>query len=504
MKNICKIVLLSAGILLSLTGCQKGNENGGASGKFVQFGAVVGAPGTRTAFSGELTNGLERVDWKDGDQLLIWSDNAVNREERSGKSAVYDIITSSINAQGTESHAKINRAGEDGLLFLTTESAYQFWGIYPADAYKTLPTDGNVSFDIPSSQDPGDMDNAVMLAYASIPSEQHVDLRFNPAYTAFSISVAAEVAMDITGFSVTSIKRTNGGHDFGPSVLNGTVAAKVQDGAWTYTVPAANETNTSLSVTFDSPLKLTLAEGATKTNEVSFVFFAVPADITSLTLQFNVTVNNVAETRKVSISYAKDDTAATPAFAKGDPVSFAAMKKHNIKGLVLPASVSHDIELDFQVMPWMNDVNSVTYGPDAIVNAVALEYASGSALTAADGGKRRRENNFANATDPIIAYFSVFTPTGATWKIKVSGDTDKITVTGPTGSTSTTTTDGLEITGPVNGRVLFTIDRVEGAEVFASDQIQLNFYVVKGGREISINSEITRRNALTISGKIGK
>lgn len=497
MKNICKIVLLSAGILLSLTGCQKGNENGGASGKFVQFGAVVGAPGTRTAFSGVLDGGLERVDWKDGDQLLIWSDNAVNREGRSGKSAVYDIITSSISAQGTESHAKINRAGEDGLLFLTEESAYQFWGIYPADAYKTLPTDGNVSFDIPSTQDPGDMDNAVMLAYASIPSEQHVDLRFNPAYTAFSISVAAEVAMDITGFSVTSIERTNGSNTFGPSVLNGTVAAKVQDGAWTYTVPAANETNTSLSVTFDSPLKLTLAEGATKTNEVSFVFFAVPADITSLTLEFNVKVNNVAETRKVSISYAKDDASDAHAYAKGDPVSFAAMKKHNIKGLVLPAAVNHDIVLDFQVMPWNDSEDEVTYGPDDIVNAVALEYASGAGRTT--GGARRRNNWFLDETNPIIAYFSVFTPNGATWKIKVSGATDKFTVTGLSDGS---TTSGTEITGPVNGRVLFKIDRV--GTVTESDEIYLNFYVVTSdGREISINSEITRRNALTISGKVG-
>ena len=57
MKSISKIVLLSAGLLLSLTGCQKGNENDGTSGKFVQFGAIAGAPGTRTEFSGVLTDG---------------------------------------------------------------------------------------------------------------------------------------------------------------------------------------------------------------------------------------------------------------------------------------------------------------------------------------------------------------------------------------------------------------------------------------------------------------
>ena len=499
MKNICKIVLLSAGVLLSLTACQKGNENGGANGKIVHFGAVAGTPGTRTAFSGDIANGWERVDWKDGDQLMIWSDNAVNREGRSGKSAVYDIITSSISAQGTESHAKINRAGEDGLLFLTEESAYQFWGIYPADAYTTLPTDGNVSFDIPSIQDPGDMDNAVMLAYASIPSEQHVDLRFNPAYTAFSIQVAAEEAMQITGFRMKSVERKNGTFTFGPSVLNGQVAAKVQDGVWTYTVPEVSSDNTVTSVSFTSPLELTMEEGADKTEPVTFVFFAMPADITALQLEFDTVVGEKAETRKVTISYAKAGTTSDgTAFAKGDPITFKALKKHNIKGIVLPKSVNHDIVLDFQVMPWEDSECTVTYGPDAIVNAVALEFASGAGVT--EGGSRRRNNYFANATDPIIAYFSVFTPNGATWKIKVSGDTDKFAVTGLTEG-STASEDGTEITGPVSGRVLFKIDRV--GTVTASDQIQLNFYVVTSdGREISINSEITRRNALTITGQV--
>lgn len=512
MKNICKIVLLSAGILLSLTGCQKGNDNDGASGNFVQFGAVSGAPGTRTAFSGALSNGWERIDWIEGDQVMIWSDNAVNRDGRSGKSAVYDIDKSSITPGGEnnkESHAKIHRSGEDGLRFLTEDSDYQFWGIYPADAISAAPTAGELSFSIPASQAAGDMNNGVMLAYTYIPKEQHVDLRFSPAYTAFSISVAAEVAMEITGFSVTSIERTNGDNTFGPSVLNGTVAAKVQDGAWTYTVPAASDDNTSLSVTFDNPLKLTLEEGASKTNEVSFVFFAVPADITSLAFEFKVKVNGNEETRKVSISYAKDDTAATPAFAKGDPVSFAAMKKHNIKGLVLPASVSHDVVLDFQVMPWVDSESTITYGPEAITNAVALEYASGNGKS---GSGRRTENWFADATKPIVAYFSVFAPDGGTWKIKVTGATSKLDVTATqlplagqtTAPTVTkTTTDGVVVlSGPIGSRVEFQINRV--GDVSASDQIQLNFFAVLGDREMSINSEVTRGNALVISGKVGE
>lgn len=501
MRIISRMLLLSAGIFLSLTGCQKGNENDGTSGKPVQFGAIVGAPGTRTGFSGDLIDNWERIDWKQGDQVLIWSDNAANRDNRPGKSAVYDIIN--ISAQGKESHAKITRSGEDGLVFLDEQRSYQFWGIYPANAVSTAPAAGELSFSIPATQTAGDMNNGVMLAYKSIPSEQHVDLRFNPAFTAFTITVAAEVAMKINSFTMTSVERKNGANTFGPSVLNGPVAAKEQDGAWTYTVPTATESNTSISTTFATPLDLTLAEGATKTNEVTFILFAVPADITSLTLLFNVTVGDKAETRKVSISYAKDGNG----FAKGDPVSFAAMKKHNIKGLVLPASVNHDVVLDFQVMPWVDSEGTVTYGPDAIANAVALEYASGNANSS---GSRRTSNYFADANNPIVAYFSVFAPENGTWKIKVSGATEKLTVTAsqlplagqttaPTVSSSIV--DGvLELSGPIGSRVEFKVARAAGAAT--SDEIQLNFYAVLNGREMSINSEVTRENALTITGAV--
>ncbi len=499
MRTISKIALLSAGIILSLTGCQKGNENGGnlASGKFVEFGAIAGAPETRTAFSNVLTDGWERINWTEGDQVLIWSDNAINRDSRSGKSAVYNITN--IQPKGKESHAQIHRAGEDGLVFLEDKNTpYQFWGIYPADAISAAPAAGELSYTIPPTQTAGDMQNGVLLAYASIEKQQHVDLRFNPAYTAFSIEVAAEEAMQITGFRMKSVERKNGTNTFGPSVLNGAVAAKVEGGVWTYTVPAVSEDNTVTSVSFTSPLELTMEEGADKTEPVTFVFFAMPADITALQMEFDTVVGEKAETRKVTISYAKPGTTSDgTAFAKGDPITFKALKKHNIKGIVLPKSVNHDIVLDFQVMPWVDSEGNMTYGPDAIANAVALEFASGAAITS--GGSRRRNNNFADETNPIHAYFSVFAPQDGTWKITATGATEKILLQAWNVEGATPTT---ELTGTVGGRVDFLIVR-NGAS--SSDEIQINFSVkTAGGQEININSEVTRASALTITGKIGQ
>lgn len=497
MKRINSIVLLSAGILLSLTGCQKGAE-GGVGGKFVEFGAVSGAPSTRTSYSGVTDGNWERIDWSEGDHVLIWSDHAVNRNGGAA-SAVYDLYN--ITPSGRESKANVTRNGEDGLRFLEEESTYQFWGMYPHNAYKTLPTDGNVSFDIAAEQQPTDMNAAVMLAYASIPSEQHVDLRFHPAYSAFSFEVAAEQAMQITGFRMKSVKRKNGETTFGPSVLNGTVAAKEENGAWTYTVPAVSETNTVISVPFTTPLNLTMEEGATTTGKVTFMLFAMPVDITSVVMEFDTVVGEKAETRKLTVSYAKDGTTADgTTYAKGDPITFKALKKHNIKGIVLPKSVNHDILLDFQVMPWVDEDGEVTYGPDAIANAVALEFASGAAITS--GGSRRQNNNFANATDPIHAYFSVFAPANGTWKITATGATDKILLAPWDDDTATPST---ELTGETGERVDFLIVRKEGATVGDSDAIQINFSVTTAaGQEININSEVTRGSALTITGKIGQ
>ena len=53
MRSIAKTILLSAGILLSLTGCQKGTTVG--SGKDVKFKASANNLETRTAFGDVIT-----------------------------------------------------------------------------------------------------------------------------------------------------------------------------------------------------------------------------------------------------------------------------------------------------------------------------------------------------------------------------------------------------------------------------------------------------------------
>ena len=212
------------------------------------------------------------------------------------------------------------------------------------------------------------------------------------------------------------------------------------------------------------------------------------------------------------MSYAK----AEGGHAIGDPVTFAGRKKHKITNLTL-APINKEVELILKVMPWEDETGTVIYGTEAIANAVALEYASGAGKTS--GGARRQNNWFLEAysgtgtdANPIVAYFSVFAPyetSGETvtskWEITVTGDIDKmdVNVTSPTVGVTKTTADGkIVITGPTGTRVEFKVSRT--AAVDASNQIQLNFCVIMSdGRRFSINSEVTRLNALTISGKVG-
>ena len=151
MRIIAQTILLSAGILLSLTGCQKGTTVG--SGKDIKFKASANNLETRTAFGDVVTENnlaIQRIDWKSGDKLLIWSDNAIVRENLSHPSfssnnthiATYSV--SNIREEGRKSVANIEDPAGLGLRYLDDPSLkYAFWGIYPAGAVTANPSVNN-------------------------------------------------------------------------------------------------------------------------------------------------------------------------------------------------------------------------------------------------------------------------------------------------------------------------------------------------------------------------
>ena len=153
MRKITSILLLGAGILLSLAGCQKGTTSDN-EGKLIQFGARTGAP-TRTAYSGEGTIGAdgeltwERIDWVSGDEILIGSDKALGRKEGTNRYANYRIY--GVQSDGNISTASISDNDGKGLVW-GDEPAYTFWGIYPASAGDANIAEGEATYTIAATQ----------------------------------------------------------------------------------------------------------------------------------------------------------------------------------------------------------------------------------------------------------------------------------------------------------------------------------------------------------------
>mgnify|MGYP007101860390 CR=1 FL=1 len=190
------------------------------------------------------------------------------------------------------------------------------------------------------------------------------------------------------------------------------------------------------------------------------------------------------------------------------------------------------IEIKLQVIPWNDKTGTETYGEGAIATANALEYTSGAGNPDTDETKPRRQVNwFANPANPILAYFSAYSPVTTKedntvkieciWRIKVTGDTLKIDVkaynvaadgrTNGAAATKTKTTDGYTLSGPVGGstgklgRVNLEFSALQGA--VEGNKVQLDFEVVMIDKtknpavetEINIDSEVTRGGLLTIN-----
>ena len=201
MRNIAKVTLLSAGILLSLTGCQKGTTVN--RGKNVTFKASTKTYETRTAFGDVVTeNNLnyQRIDWVEGDKILVWSDNAVVKDELTHPSfssnnthiATYSITN--VRAEGRKSVANIADLNGRGLQYLDDEDTkYAFWGLYPAGAVTGNPSVNNSTeftlMDAQSGVEP-DMNQAFMTAVAlNTTADSPVELQFYPAFTTFEFDL---------------------------------------------------------------------------------------------------------------------------------------------------------------------------------------------------------------------------------------------------------------------------------------------------------------------------
>lgn len=419
MKQFTHIALLSAGILLSLTGCQKGTGVDNA-GKKARFSASTGYE-TRTAYSGvrDANKKIERIDWTSGDQIMVWSDNATVRPQGTpyfsgnDKLAVYNIGT--ITASDEKSVATVEDRRDSGLLYPDDNQDCQFWGVYPASAVTASPVNNTLPLAIGAQQQLAenantaistanpyvdfvpDMDQAYMLAYVSGAKEgASVELPFKPAFTDFEFNITTTLESDVT---VTAVEITSTS-----TAVSGGFTATCTNGTWSYTI--ASDAGMSA--------KAVLPDGGYTINAqnpgLSLNVFALPQDLTNLKVTFYTSDGN--KTLKL---LDRDKTTW---------LTFAGTKKHRLNGIILPTGWTFKyITLDLQVLEW--DVETIS-GTSAEFPQTT-QFSVTGAKNGRDNlnlGESARQQWYFQSGQTVTLTFKVMLPAGGTWELVPMGGTE--------------------------------------------------------------------------------
>lgn len=488
-----RIIWAAAAVILlaALPGCQKTDY----SGREIRFTATShGAPDTKTQYSGKTTGNIERIDWVSGDKVRIYSDVAT-----AGNDAEYhwaDYAVSNITESGANSNGELTVTSPQGGLTWGT-GTHKFYAVYPAptsaEATKGTvkgPAGSGIVFSIPASQtgkattvkslEDGTTDmtvyypsteNAYLLAYASRKeADAAAPLEFGPAYTAFHIR-AGRADKDIT-INLVSLKSST-------NALAGEVTATNDGTGWSYVTPGySTGVNDALTFSFDGT-----APTLTTTNPtVDFVFYALPQDLTQLTLEFNLTIDSSPAKRSLKLKTATAGTYNGRSYGADDWLVFDACKKSYIKGLLIPGSTwtvdnTTPVVLRESVADWDDNAQNPNYGTDLVVNASGLDEVT-----------------------PGVSYrFSIYEPEGKTWKIKVLNSSGavvpgvKITRDNHPGTTDPADGDG-ELTGTIRKGSTAAPSLIEFSlsGSTSGSNCTLSFSVVADEKEYSINSEVVR------------
>ena len=352
------MALLVAG--MAGVSCTKGGSLNLLLRKSVRFSASMNTSGTRTAYSGEGTTGTdgllvkERIDWKDGDLLRVYSPQAAQSD---GSTHFADYAVQSHETIGTPGAQLTSRAtvavveGTSELYWEESESGnvnHDFFAVYPSPttpgftpgntleqdgvlfAPETVGEDEVMTFTgvTPAAQTVTrknatenvwlpDMRPAYMLATASstqaAAAENGITLQFIPKFSAFEFTVSSgdNPTVKLTSFSLTATE----------GYLTGAYKISQADfGITTEGIADANVTDGGKTITVDFG-----TEGITVTNvdPLTFAVLALPQRTSGLIISFT---GDVIGTRTLELK-----------MTDGTPISWAPYKKHRIYGLSFPA-----------------------------------------------------------------------------------------------------------------------------------------------------------------------
>ena len=123
--NVIKIILAFSMAVASVTSCQE-KIRGFTKGETVRFSVGTDASGTKAAYSGQVVDKIERIDWQEGDLIRIYCGQV---SEPSDKFADYRV-TGDIKASGSNSTARIE--GADGVGLRWGEGSHTFYAVFPS------------------------------------------------------------------------------------------------------------------------------------------------------------------------------------------------------------------------------------------------------------------------------------------------------------------------------------------------------------------------------------
>ena len=456
MRHSISMILLSAGVVLSLVGCQK-DPNGRFSGKAVRFSASSASAETRTAFSGDGTQDgdkkdefgrkiltWERIDWKVGDKVMIASDNAKVLNSTK-KNATYTVET--VTPNGNISDARVEEMAGDQELFFTGADSYTFWGIYPASAGDGTTLESgkaNFAFSDPAKSSventitkngktltviKSDMTKAVMLAAEENVKTETVDLKFYPAFTAFEFTLASRDDAELPIKTLVLSSSEN-------SPLTGSVVATIKSGE------EGGKGKSEYTITSSSGGKLTYTfpdnTVVSSTKYVTFTVFVLPHQINGLTMEFHMGADG-SNVQKGTLKY------------NGNDINFAGCKKHCLRGIAVKTG------WEFQVLNLKGVPDEWTEVDLEIDNADQPEatqfevsganngryYTNATQTTPVVGRDSRadRQKWLMKNDATVTVKFKIMSPNGWNWLVVPEGDVDAYTIT--------TNMAGNALTGPV-------------------------------------------------------
>lgn len=517
MKRISKMILLSAGILLTLAGCQKGTTTNDLTGKAVRFGVTSGSLSTRTSFTGEGTQDgtkvddfgrkiltWERLSWAAGDQIMVASDYATVYQS-SVKSATYTVGT--ITDDGDKSYATLKEKDSSEELYFNENETYKFWGVYPASVGDgTKLVNAQAEFAVSASQAPSgdavkttvegksitlttlpaDMTQAVMLGAAENQTSSNVELEFYPAFTAFEFtlnSLTSDLILKELILTTAEGKSLAGTVEVNAIKTGGTTFASTDN----YGISYPDDKKVTYSFPDDTKI--------TKDDYLTFTVYALPETINGLTLEFHLGEDG-SEIQKATLKY------------QGNPIEFAACKKHNLRGIAVKGGWNFEyLTLDIDVLDWVElEIEqsngsgvqatqfSMSFNDTADADDHCLRYVKGNdkdyrqcwvfdpTFTTGEGDEATTK-----ATEITVKY-KIMMPTSGSWSIEKCGDTGSFTVavestSGEVDSEGNTYSGSLIATGPTYITITITSN--------ATDLKTLYFktFVSDGTSSFSLDSE---------------